>query len=267
MSESPETILEVRFSGEQLDLHGIPIYELGTAFVSIQRMVHKAHLAHEYRWKAGRSPTRQEKEMLSLQIGVRRRGSDLFGLLPVLADPTTLWVIRRAVDYVIAGLTSYALGTVLDKVRSEPDEAQQMFVGAIYADTVNVVNRIGNVGGCERIEISSPTVRTGEMVTFDTSSRDYVRALDASLYLGAVQTIEGDVFRLYPSDDIVEIRKPGGRRCKVLLKHDDFNLVRYSQMHSGRIKITGRPRFRLGEETRTFSEFEGTTVVLLDEED
>ena len=102
------------------------------------------------------------------------------------------------------------------------------------------------------------------MVTFDASSRDYVRGLDASLYLGAVQTIEGDVFRLYPSDDIVEIRRPGGRRCKVLLKHDDFSLVRYGQMHSGRIKVTGRPRFRIGEETRTFSEFEGATVVLLE---
>ena len=267
MTEPAETVLEVKFSGEQLDLHGIPIYELGTAFVSIQRMVHKAHLAQENRWKAGRSPARREKEMLSLQIGVRRRSSDLFGLLPVLADPTTLWVIRRAVDYVISGLTSYAVGTVLDRVRSEPDESRQMFIGAIYADTVNVVNRIGNVGGCERIEISSPTVRTGEMVTFDASSRDYVRALDSSLYLGAVQTLEGDVFRLYPSHDIVEIRRPGGRRCKVFLQPDDFSLVRYGQMHSGRIKVAGRPRFRIGAETRTFSEFEGTTVVLLDEED
>ena len=267
MSELAETILEVKFSGERLDLHGIPIYELGTAFVSIQRMVHKAHLAQEDRWKAGGSPTRHEREMLSLQIGDRRRGSDLFGLLPVFADPAALRVVMRAVDYVIAGLASYAVGTVLDRIRSEPNESRRQFIGAIYADTVNVVNRVGNVGGCERIEIASPTVRNGETVTFDASSRDYVRALDASDYLGAVQTIEGDVFRLYPSHDIVEIQRPRGRRCKVFLQPREFSLVRYRQMHSTRIKVTGRPRFRIGAETRTFSEFEGNTVVLVDEQD
>ena len=115
--------------------------------------------------------------MLALQIGARRRSSDWFGLLPVFADPTTLAVIRRAVDYVLGGLTSYALGTVLDKTRSEPDE-RRLFIGAIHADTVNVVNRIGNVGGCERIQISSPTLRPREIVTFDASSRDYIRALE-----------------------------------------------------------------------------------------
>ena len=267
MTELAETVLEVRFSGEQLDVHGIPIYELGTVFVSIQRMVHKAYLSQEDRLNSGRSPARHEREMLSLQIGVRRHGSDLFGLVPVLADPTTLRVIMQAVDYLIAGLTSYAVGTVLGRVSSESDGSRQMFIGAIYADTVNVVNRIGNVGGCERIEISSPTGGTGEMVTFDASSRDYVRSLDASFYLGAVQTLEGDVFRLYPNHDVVEIRRLDGRRCKVFLRADDFSLVRYSQTHSGRIGIAGRPRFRIGAETRTFSEFEGTTVVLLEEED
>ena len=132
---------------------------------------------------------------------------------------------------------------------------------------MNVVNRIGNVGGCESIYISSPTVRPGGMVTFDASSRDYVRALEMSFYLGAVKTIEGGVFKLYPSQDIVEIRRPGGRKCKVFLKPDHFGLVRYGQTHSTRIEVTGRPRFPFGAETRTFSEFEGTTVVLLDEED
>ena len=267
MPEPSGTILEVRFAGEQLYLHGIPIYELGTAFVSIQRMVHKAHLAQEGRWERGRSPARSEKEMLALQIGVRRQGSDWFGLLPALADPVTLSVVRRAVDYVVAGLKSYALRNVLDKIKSEPDELRRTFIGAIHADTVNIVNRIGNVGGCERIDISLPTVRPGEIVTFDAGSRDYVRGLETSFYLGAVQTIDGGVFKLYPRRDIVELRRPGGRKCKVFLKPDDFDLVRYGQTHSATIEVTGRPRFRFGAETRTFSEFEGTTVVLLDEED
>ena len=265
MPEPKEMVLEVKFAGEQLNLHGIPIYELGTAFVSIQRMVHKAYLAQEERWERGRSPTRKEKEMLALQIGERRLSSDWFGLLPVLADPATLLVIRQTVDYVIGGLKAYAIG--LDRTRSESNESREMFIGAIYADTVNIVNRIGNVGVCESIEISSPTVRHSETITFDVSSRNYVRDLEAGSYLGNAQTIEGDVFKLYPGRAIIEILRPGGRKCKVFLEPDNFDLVRFSQTHSARIKVTGRPRFRIGAGMRTFSEFEGHSVVLLDEEE
>lgn len=263
-SEVSEAILEVRFIGESLVFHGIPIYELGTAFISIQRMVYKAYLVQGHRWERGLSPNRSERERLALQIGARRRGSDWFSLLPIFSDPTTLTVMRRAVDYVIAGLTSYAVGTVLDAASLEPDE-QRLFIGAIHADTVNVVNRIGNVGGCEHIQISSPALRPRDMVNFDASSRDYVRALEKSPFLGAVQTIEGEVIKLYPNDRIVEIRRRRGRKCKVFLERDDFDLVRYGQTRGGRIRMTGRPRFRIGGETRTFSEFEGMTVVLLDE--
>ncbi len=66
-------------------------------------------------------------------------------------------------DYVLGGLKAYAIG--LDRTRSESNESREMFIGAIYADTVNIVNRIGNVGGCESIELSSPTVRHGETIT------------------------------------------------------------------------------------------------------
>ena len=142
-----------------------------------------------------------------------------------------------------------------------------MIIGAIHADTVNVVNRIGSVGGCERIDISSPAVRPGEIVTFDEKSRDYVRSLAASPYLGAVQTIEGDVFKLYPNMTMVEMRRPGGRKCKVFLSPKDFSLVRYGQSQNPRVRVTGRPRFRVGAIGRTFGEFEATSVVLLDHED
>ncbi len=213
-SEPSEPILEVRFIGESLVLHGIPIYELGTALVSIQRMVNKAHLVREHRWEHGSFPARDEREMLALQIGERRRGSDWFGLLPLLADPTTLSAIKRAVDYVMSGLTSYALGTVLDRARSESDESRRLSIGAIHAETVNIVNRIGNVGGCERIDISSPALGPREIVTFDADSRDYVRTLEKSPYLGAAQTIEGDVFKLDPSRGIVEIWTPKGRNAR-----------------------------------------------------
>ena len=267
MAKPTDNVLEVRFAGEALDLHGIPIYELGTAFVAIQRMVHKGHLVQDGRWGSGRSPVRAEKELLALHIGERRTGSDWFALLPVLSDPTALLAIKKAVDYVIGGLTSYALGAVLDRARSEPDESRQVFIGAIYADTVNVVNRIGNIGGCETIEISSPAVRPGEVVTFDVDSRDYVRSLEASPYLGPVQTIEGAVFKLYPNMDMGEMRRPGGKKAKVFLNPDDFALVRYRRSQDPRVRVTGRPRYRVGAVGPAFAEFEATSIVFSEDDE
>lgn len=157
MPKRHNIVLEVTFSGQRLNFHNIPIYDLGVVFVSIQRILHKAHLSNARHPKHHGYPARRDREMLALQIGEQRHGSDVFALVPVLTDQISLSAIRQAADYLVAGLASYAVGTVLDRIRSEPNESTQMFIGNIYADTVNIVNRVGNVGGCERIEISSPT--------------------------------------------------------------------------------------------------------------
>lgn len=105
------------------------------------------------------------------------------------------------------------------------------------------------------------------MVAFEEKSKDYIRELEKEPYLGAVQTIIGKVIKLAPGPDIVEIRRSGGRKVKVYLERPEFDLVRYGQTRNARIKVTGRPRFRIGAETRIFSEFEGMKVVLLNDRD
>ena len=270
MATDEQSALTIRFTGPQLVTHGLPIYDLGVAFVALQRMMHKAHLATENRLGKGKYPKRHEREHLSLQIGTHEKGSDFFGLVPVLADSHAINAIQKAVEFVIAGVISYAVGKVLDRERnvlSEPDERKQMFIGSIHADVVNIVNRIDAKESCETIEIGSPRFASGQAARFDEQSRDYVRNLDSHPFLGAVQTIKGAVFKLYPNMEMVEIRRPGGRKCKVFLDTDHFDIVRYGQRTSSMIEVTGRPRYRIGMEGRTFHEFEASSIKLLGEEE
>ncbi len=130
MATDEQNALTIRFTGPQLVTHGLPIYDLGVAFVALQRMMHKAYLATENRLEKGKYPEKYERELLSLQIGTHEKGSDFFGLVPILADSHAINAIQKAVEFVIAGVISYAVGKVLDSERnvlSEPDERKQMF--------------------------------------------------------------------------------------------------------------------------------------------
>jgi hypothetical protein len=69
-------VLTIRFVGEQLKKQGLPIYELGLAFVAVQRIVNKAFLALEKRLDKGSFPNRREREILALQIACYEKRSD-----------------------------------------------------------------------------------------------------------------------------------------------------------------------------------------------
>ena len=43
--KNERALLTIRFVGPELQTRGMPIYELGTAFVALQRIVNKAYLA------------------------------------------------------------------------------------------------------------------------------------------------------------------------------------------------------------------------------
>ena len=256
-----KSAIELRFDGPALQAQGMPVYELGTTLVAVQRMLHKSHLIEDGRWVRGQVPGRRDRELLAVQLGGRQPGSDLYALVPLVSDPAAVAALARAIDLLLNALTSYAVGKALDAATAQPEHLAAeaggktetgSLIGAIYADVVNVVNRIGNVGGCETIQIGSPRFRQGEPVTFDRDTRDYVRSIPSARVLGPVQTIKGSVHRLYPDETIVEIRRPGGKRCKILLDATGFATVRYGQRKSAQIEATGRPRFRLGSQGRAF---------------
>lgn len=245
----------------------MPIYELGTAFIAIQRIFHKAHLAESHVKSKGRFPERAMRRKLALQIGAHEKRSDFFALTPILTDPVAMKAITTAGEFVFDVVKAYAAKKVADLLRRENDEARQFYIGNVQADVVNIVNRIDNIGGCDSIEIGSPRLAPQNILKFNADTRDYVRGLSSEHFLGKTQELVGDVFKLYPNMGMVEVRRPGGKKCKIFfLDEKHFERVRLSENPSPRIRVLGRPRYRLGAEGRAFSEFEGHGIREIEDE-
>ena len=99
-----ESILSIKFSGEGLDQNGVSIYDLSECLLSIQRIIHKAYLAKEDKLYKGAYPKKEIREKLALQLGERRKGSDLFGLVPLLDPESVNNILRQCIDYTISGV-------------------------------------------------------------------------------------------------------------------------------------------------------------------
>jgi hypothetical protein len=261
-----DAVLTIRFVGPELKKHGMPIYELGTAFIAVQRIFHKAHLAQSEQLTKGKYPEKALRKSLALQIGAHERQSDFFGLIPILSDPSAVNAITAATKFVFAVVKAYAEKKVLDVLKGENNESRQIYIGSVQADVVNIVNRIDNIGGCESIEIGAPRYAPQQVLEFDAGTRDYVRQLGYEYFLGKSQELVGDVFKLYPYIGMVEVRRPGRKKCKVFLSEPDFERVRLSKNPSPRINVYGRPRYHLRAEGRAFNEFEGQALREVDDE-
>ena len=253
-------IITVRFMGDKFDSRGVSIYDFATTLLSIQRLINKAHLSLENRLLKGVFPNRQEREMLSLQIGERRRQSDAFSLFPLITDPNTVEYLKTISGYVASGIVSYYIGDVLDRLRKEKDENKQEYIGSIHADVVNIVNRIDSPGGIERIDIGFPTAKEKPIVQFDAKSKEYINELSNETFLGRHQTLKGKVYRLYPNSLIVTIRRSSGRKVNIYLSEENFDKIRYFKGIDPLVTFTGRPKYKLGIETKVITEFEADSV-------
>jgi hypothetical protein len=259
-------ILTARFVGEGIDEQGVAIYDFASTLLSLQRIINKAHLSLEGRLRKGAFPDRQARTRISLSIGERRRASDAFALIPFLTDPTTLNYLKKLADYVASGLVGYYVGDVIKRIKGENDEDKQLFIGAIHADVVNIVNRIDAAGGVERIEIGAPTQTKPVLLEFDESKKGYINTLANEYYLGRAQTIEGAVYRLYPNSLIVTIRRSGGRKVNVFLDQVNFDKIRYNKADELQIKFNGRPRYKFGIESLAITNFEAASLEFIPKE-
>ena len=253
-------IFTVRFIGEDLDKHGVSIYDLSQTLLAMQRIVHKAYLAQNERLEKGAFPNKEERESLALQLGERRRASDAFALIPLLTDPTVQTTIKQVADYVISGIVGYFVGDVIDRARKEPDGEKQIFIGSIYGEVVNIVNRIDATGGVEAISIGAPALGHETVASFNPQSKEYLSSLRGEVYLGRKMQIKGKVYKLYPSSKIVSIRRGGGKKVDIFLSDDDFDTIRYHPEENPFFIFHGRPRFRLGIETKEIAEFEADSI-------
>src|SRR6266542_2786603 len=108
MKNTEDTLLRLRFVGAELESKSVPIYELGQTLISVQRIVNKSYLFKDKRLESGGQLTDDEQLGLSLQIGTREKGSDIYGLIPFLTDPMAVELVKTALAESIKAISAYA---------------------------------------------------------------------------------------------------------------------------------------------------------------
>jgi hypothetical protein len=259
-------LYSIRFVGEELRHRGVSIYDLSSSLLALQRIVHKAHLALEDRLMKGAFPEKEDRRRLALQIGERRRESDAFALLPILSDPQVQQYMAKLADYVFSGIVGYYVGDVLKRVQREKDLNKQIFIGSIYTEVANIVNRVDASGGVEGINIGAPSSGRETIASFDSDSKDYLSSIKGEIVLGDYQKLKGRVYKLYPASKIVAIRRGGGRTVSVFLDPSDFERIRYHRESNPTFLFKGRPRFQFGVETKVVSEFVADEIEYVQDE-
>jgi len=104
-----EPMLWLKFSGKSLDVQSMPIYELGDTLIALQRIIHKTFLHDQERLKKHAQLTQEERKRLSLQITDRKKSSDLYALVPFVADPAVQQNIAMLLKFGLGALAKYAL--------------------------------------------------------------------------------------------------------------------------------------------------------------
>ena len=103
-------------------------------------------------------------------------------------------------------------------------------------------------------------------IEFDSSVRKYTRQLKGELYYGEVQKMQGRAYKFYPNISMIEIHRTGNKKCKLFLSEDDYDKIRQDEVRSPLLTVTGRPRFRVGTERRSFDEFEVSKIIAIEDE-
>jgi len=261
-----KSLLSIKFTGVDLDQHGVSIYDLSESLLALQRMIHKAHLAQENKLYKGSYPKREIREKLALQLGARKKGSDIFALVPLLADPNVNDILRKAFDYVISGIVGYYTGDVIERLKKEKDDDKKIFIGAIHTEVANIVNRIDTLGGVEGISIGSPLLGRETIAAFDSGTKEYLNAIKDEFYLGSYAEIKGSVYKFYPNSNLVGIRRSGGSTVSVWLSKEDFDEIRYLKERNPIYCFKGHPKYKFGVETKQISEFEADEIEYIDQE-
>jgi hypothetical protein len=275
MSKAPqqsaieEPVLWIRFVGPELSVRSLPIYELGESFIAVQRMVNKVYAVQQGR-KNGRQLTHEERKASALQVVTRSKQSDAYGLASILENQMVVPLITA----VLTTISQYVLKRVFDKAPEDKNRINvkgsnnqivmgshnQVLVGSFYNDLRKLTERVDNIGGVERIELSESVQGRSQPVVIDHRTREYVRSLAGQRLYGERRETEGRIISLHPNSLVVVIRQGPRRDIKVHLTPQHFNVVRYDAEIDDTVTVVGKPIFFFGQAKDDFDEFEGTSV-------
>lgn len=232
--------------------------------MTFQRLLNKTFLLTRDRLEKGAFPKRDERQMLAMQIGERRKASDGYGLVPVLSDPTNLQILRFVGEQLMSGLIGYYVQDIMDRLKREESDEKRFYIGSIHAEVVNIVGRIDAAGGIGALEIGAPGVGHTKPVLFTEETKKYVNKLSREHFLGTKQTIRGKLVKMLPGIGVIEIRSPGRGTVKVNVNAEIFDRVRFDKTRSDMLEFVGRPIFPLGAKSQKVYELEASDVRVLE---
>jgi len=255
-----ESLLKVKFEGPGLGIHGVPIYELGTTLIAIQRMVHKAYLVDQELETKRLFLSRKERDRLALQLGGRKSASDGYGIVPLLTSGAGQNAVGGFIAWIMSCLTAYALRRVFR--RDGDKDKQHIFNVIVFNQLSELAGRIRN-DGVEVIQIATSLPNAPQPVRLDKEFKKYVGELKGQMAYGEMQEIQGKVVDLIPGENAVKITREAETTIKVLLTVADFEEIRYTSIKNPIVRFTGEPMYRLGVETYNYEAFNAHSMVIL----
>lgn len=254
-----EPILWFRFTGKDLEINSLPIYELGTVLIAFQRIINKAHLFKKEVPLKGAKLSLEERQNYALQIGTHQKSSDEYGFISYVTDQVVIDHIKILVVDGLIALGAYAHYKAVSKINENPPP-NQYFINSIYNEVTVINDRIENIGGVDSIEIRGGKGIDVTPVLFTPETQSYVRRLVNETCYGEMQKLKGTITKLFPNRLIVEIKIEPNYYTKVLMNDTDFEVVRYKTRTGDIITFMGRPIYRLGQKTNKIREFKAVSI-------
>jgi hypothetical protein len=253
-------LLTLRFEGAPLVQRSLPIYSLGTSFIAVQRLIHKAALFNQARLEKGAHLAAREREEIALQVGAHRKGSDAWVFEPFLTNPAYGPILQGLVVAAVFAVAVYVKKKVLPGKQTPPN---QTLVVNIFPEVRALTDRIDNIGSVRRIDLIPH--KGAEPLALSHETKEYVREIQHHLVPGLPTEIVGRVTRLHPQSFRFDLEDSPKHYIHVRIAEELFEKIRRLPILQGRrIKIKGVPMYRLGNKA-DIEEFHAEKVVLLRE--
>ena len=263
MSKYDESLIRVRFIGDDLENRSIPIYELGLSLIAIQRLVHKAFLLKAKRLTHSNFPSKGERIRLALQLSGRKRASDGYAFDPVYPQISDSRGLQEITDIMLRNVAAYASVRDFERFKTLDDD-RRLYVINVYNQISDLATRIGNIGGIESIEVSTSASSNVPAVHITSETVDLVRTVKGKLMQGLRSTITGTVTDLMPNTKNIRLMtQEFPRQITVRLSASDFDKIRYSAYQSLFLQITGWPMHKMGVESLKYEVFEADGIEFL----
>lgn len=248
----------LRFVGPQFKTKGVAIQDLGEIFITLQRMVYKAYFIQRKHSFRKAVPSDAERKLLALEIGERKRGSDIYQFVwqAVQTAQTMPIDLQDLTTQIAAALVLIGGGRIWNIVTKPHKEPVDFLAIALYNEVEELSDRIGRAGGIKKIEIH---LEGHSPIVIDSKSKAEIKALRRNAHWAKKrQTLEGDVIAPHTIGEDYATVRVGMERIKVHFKTKTLfrEMMRVLGVNSTtHFCFTGRPRLMINFDPERFVEF------------